>query len=433
MEAITPLGPDKDSSWTNLISGKHGFVPLSELPFSKMPGMEVVKSKIVAPVHSDFDFDNYPSITESLSPRQKRSIHRSGELVTAAMYQALCQPNLIGEGSCKINSIIDPWRVSSYVGTAFSGAHTLAEVTGRAKTSDLFNTLYGRAATAPAMILGIKGAVSAVSTECASSSGVVHDGLRSLWRKPWGAEPDADILVIGGTESVLSPKPIEFFESLQVAVDTRDVDEIDIVSRALDKDRRGLIFGEGAGALVITSLKKARELGIKDEDIIAEIVGSAHLTEAETETLNGEEGQERVVYSVLEQAGVTAGELGYINGHLTATPGGDESETRATRKALAELGLKPENFYYGSTKSSTGHNLGAAGVIEAIFAIMALRGSVIPPPRNLENPIDEAEEFMLNMNWSAENPTKAPISVAVSNNFGFGGSAVALAFRKFQP
>jgi 3-oxoacyl-[acyl-carrier-protein] synthase II len=426
LDIISPVGTGAASSWEAIKDGAHGIKPIAEARVAEHPFYKNIGVKVVA--EAGFDEDTDELISANKREIDVNNMHRSHIMAWRTMYLAMRQARLIEPGSLSLHEDIDPYRVGSYMGTTFSGAAHLNEVDfGRVRPSDIFKYLPARVATAPAMTLGIHGHTAEVGAECASGATTVDLGISRLFKYRSGMPAKADIMVVGGADAPIVPANLNFFEALKHAVDpTADAEQ---ASRPFDQNAKGLVMGEGAGAMVVETWEHAQKRGLKEEDILAEIAGFDSFTDGENKTLAGMEGTVKVIEQVMRMADIALGETVYINAHATSTVGGDKREAEAYKIAIANMGLDISDFWMTSTKGATGHTMGAAGAIEAAFSIMALREGVIPPALKLHYPIPEAEDFNLSPRQLSVLPS---VEAAVSTSLGFGGTATALAFRKFR-
>ena len=261
---------------------------------------------------------------------------------------------------------------------------------------------------------GAKGPNSAVATACATGSHAIGDAFKIIQRG------DADAMIAGGTEAVITPLGIGGFNAMK-ALSTRN-DEPEKASRPFDIDRDGFIMGEGSGVIILESLETAMNRGAR---IYAEVAGYGMTADAYHITSpppNGE-GAARCMRIALKDAGIAPMEVDYINPHGTSTKAGDELETKAIKAVFGEHAYK---MPVGSTKSMTGHLLGAAGGVEAIISILSICDGVVPPTINLDNPDPECD-----LDYVPHHARKATVNHALSNSFGFGGTNACLLFRKF--
>ena len=262
---------------------------------------------------------------------------------------------------------------------------------------------------------GLKGPNHSVVTACSTGAHAIGDGARMI------ALGDADVMVAGGTESPISRISMAGFAACR-ALSTGFNDEPTRASRPYDKDRDGFVMGEGAGIVVLEELEHAKARGAK---IYAEVVGYGMSGDAYHITSPAEDGDGafRCMKAALKRAGLQPGDIDYINAHGTSTPLGDEIELNAV---LRMLGNSAGSVAMSSTKSSTGHLLGAAGAIEAIFSILAIRDQIAPPTINLDNPSVE-----VSIDLVPHAARKRDIDVALSNSFGFGGTNASLVMRRY--
>ena len=427
MGAVTPLGLDVASSWKRLENGGSGIVPTSESPLSQYDDYEKIGAKVVGAVP---DFMLPAQFKEKSIKVDQNYMHRSALLGTRAVYEALSQAGLLNEDLVIDPDKVDPYTIGLYMGTTFAGmAHSVqAMLKDRLSPSDLFKTLPARVATSQAMQFGAKNLSPMIGWECASGAVATDIGARSLLRYRDDMPPVANVVVAGGTDGPLEPANLAYFEALKTAV-SPSTDPI-TASRPFDKAANGLVMGEGAAALVLETLAHAKWRGINESDIQAELVGYASLTDAQSKTRAGIEGAAHAMAQVAYMGRLTVGETIYINAHATSTSDGDPIEANIIQQFVTEAGQNRNNTYVTSTKGATGHTMGAAGAIEAVFSIKALQTSTIPPALNLENPIEETQGLELS---PGRTTPLASLDMAISNSLGFGGGVTTLAFRKFQP
>ncbi len=262
---------------------------------------------------------------------------------------------------------------------------------------------------------GAKGPNSATCTACSASAHALGDAMEIIKR---GA---ADVMIAGGSEAAITPMGVGGFASMR-ALSTRN-DEPERASRPFDKDRDGFVIGEGAGVLILEELERARR---RDVPIYAELVGYGMSADAHHMTAPAEDGNGavRVMQAALDQAGVDPSEVEYVNAHGTSTPYNDKLETLAIKKCFGEHARK---LAISSTKSMTGHLLGAAGGLEAGVTAMVLRDQVIPPTINLENPDPECD-----LDYVPNEKRQASVTYALSNSFGFGGTNASLVLKRYE-
>ncbi len=259
---------------------------------------------------------------------------------------------------------------------------------------------------------GAQGPNYSTVSACASSAHAVGDALRIIERG------DADIIIAGGSEAAVTPLSMAGFSAMK-AMSTRN-DEPETASRPFDANRDGFVMGEGAGMLILEAREVAESRGVP---ILGRVVGFGMSADAYhiTSPVPGGAGAQTAMRLALEDSGARPEEVDYINAHGTSTPQNDKSETLAIR---AVLGDAADQAVVGSTKSMTGHLLGAAGAVEAVICVMACRESRIPPTINLTTPDPECD-----LDYAADGARERPVGLALSNSFGFGGHNVCLAFR----
>jgi 3-oxoacyl-[acyl-carrier-protein] synthase II len=265
------------------------------------------------------------------------------------------------------------------------------------------------------MTFGAKGPNSTVVTACATGTNSIGDAYKLIQRG------DADVMICGGAEATIRPTGVAGFCALR-AMSTRN-DEPEKASRPFDKERDGFVMGEGSGVLILESLENAQNRGAR---IYAEVIGygmsgdAHHMTEPAPEG----EGAARCMERAIKDAGIQATQIDYINAHGTSTPVGDKYETAAIKKVLGDYAYKvPVN----STKSMTGHLLGAAGGIEAVISVLAMQNGEIPPTINIENPDPECD-----LDYVANVGRKHSVDIAMSNSFGFGGHNATIIMKRFE-
>ena len=262
---------------------------------------------------------------------------------------------------------------------------------------------------------GAKGPNSATATACSAGAHAIGDSFKIIQRG------DADIMICGGAESAITPMSVAGFASMR-ALSTRN-DDPQHASRPFERDRDGFVIGEGAGIMVLEELESAKRRGAR---IYAEVVGYGMSADAFHLTMPDETGSGaiRVMQKALQDAGVRPEQVGYINAHGTSTPYNDKFETLAIKKTFGEHAYK---LAVSSTKSMTGHLLGAAGGIEGVFSALAIHRNRLPPTINYVNPDPECD-----LDYVPNEPREATVEYALSNSFGFGGTNAALLFKRYE-
>jgi 3-oxoacyl-[acyl-carrier-protein] synthase II len=400
---ITPLGIGVESSWNNLIAGKSGIKKITQFDSSDFP------TKIAGEVEG-FNPENYIEIKEI--KKMDRFIH----FAVAAAKIALDDSGLEIKDS-------NSERIGVIVGSGIGGLctieryHSVVLEKGPRKISPFFIPMLviNLASGQISIKFGAKGPNSAVATACASGSHAIGDAYRIIQRG------EADAMIAGGTEAVITSLGIGGFNAMK-ALSTRN-NEPEKASRPFDVDRDGFVMGEGAGILILECLENAKSRGAK---IYAEIKGYGMTADAYHITApspNGE-GAARCMKITLKDAGINPEEVDYINAHGTSTKYGDELETSAIKTVFGEYAYK---VAISSTKSMTGHLLGAAGGVEAVIAILSIYNDIIPPTINLDNPDPECD-----LDYVPYKARSKKINYALTNSFGFGGTNACILFNKFS-
>lgn len=400
---ITPLGLGVETSWQNLVNGKSGIRRITSFDVSAFP------TQIAGEV-DNFNPEDYVELKEV--KKMDRFIHFAVAAATLAM----------NDSGIKITNS-NSERVGVLVGSGMGGLHAieyyhsvLLEKGPRRITPFFIPMLTINLAAGQISIkFGAKGPNSAVSTACATGSHSIGDAFKIIQRG------DADAMVTGGTEAVITPMAVGGFNAMK-ALSTRN-DEPEKASRPFDVDRDGFVIGEGAGIIILESFQHAMDRGAK---IYAEIVGYGMTADAYhiTSPSPGGEGAARCMAIALEDGGVGHSEIDYINAHGTSTKYGDELETQAIKTVFGEHARK---VAISSTKSMIGHLLGAAGGVESIISILSIVNNMALPTINLDNPDPECD-----LDYIPHKARKMNINYALSNSFGFGGTNACLLFKKFE-
>ena len=319
---------------------------------------------------------------------------------------------------------IDKTRFGVLVGSGIGGITTLLDThdvlnaKGPDRVSPFFipMLIINMASGLISMRFGAKGPNSSVVTACATGNHAIGDAMKIIQRG------DADVMIAGGAEAIIIPLTIAGFCQMK-AMSTRN-DEPTKASRPFDANRDGFVCGEGGGLVILESLEHARR---RDARIYAELIGYGMTGDAHHMTAPDPEGDgaARAMAAALHDAGVPASAVNYINAHGTSTPYNDKFETLAIKRVFGEHARK---LAVSSTKSMTGHLLGAAGGIEAIATVLAMHHGILPPTINYETPDPECD-----LDYVPNQPRKQDVEVALSNAFGFGGTNAILAFRKYRP
>lgn len=398
--AVTPVGKSVRDTWENLKAGKNGIAPITLFDTSRY------KAKLAGEVR---DFDPLDYMLKSESVRSDRNT----QFAVAAAREAVMDSGIKGN--------IDPDRFAVYLGAGIGGIRTLeAEHTkllerGPHRVSSLFVPMMiaNMAAGTLAIQYGARGPALPAVTACASGSNAVGEAMR-LIRHGY-----ADAVISGGTEAAVTPLAVAGFTNMQALSVAEDPDE---GALPFDRRRNGFVIGEGAAVLILEELEHAVKRGAK---IYGEVCGYGSTCDAYHMTALNPDGESgaRAMRMALEEAGYTERDLVYINAHGTGTPMNDVTETVIIKRALGEKAAA--KALISSTKSMTGHMLGAAGALEAMVCLLALWDRILPPTINLK----ERDE-VCDLNYIPQTAVCTGASLAVSNSFGFGGHNACLAFRR---
>ena len=409
---VTPLGGDVETSWSRLIAGQSGAGLIEGFDVSDLPcriGAQVRRGPA-----SDGKFD--PDMW--MEPKEQRKVDDFILYAMAAATQALA------DAAWAPRTYEEQISTGVMIGSGIGGlggihdASLLVKEKGPRRLSPFFipGRLINLAGGYVSIRHGLKGPNHAVVTACSTGAHAIGDAARLI---QWG---DADVMVAGGTESAINRIGMAGFCACR-ALSTGFNDRPEAGSRPYDRDRDGFVMGEGAGCVVLESYEHAMARGAR---IYAEVIGYGMSGDAYHITAPAEDGDGayRCMAAALKRAAIRPGEIDYINAHGTSTPLGDEIELGAIQRLLGE---DARGVAMSSTKSAIGHLLGAAGAVEAIFCILAMRDSVVPPTLNLDNPsVDAAVDLIPHRS----KPRR--VDVALSNSFGFGGTNASLVFRRFE-
>ncbi|MEE2702400.1 MAG: beta-ketoacyl-ACP synthase II [Myxococcota bacterium] len=404
MGTVNPLGNDIATSWEALCSGTSGVGLIQAYDTDQF------SVKIAAEL-KDFD----PSGVVA-----KKSIRR---LDPVLLYALVAAQQAVDDSELKLSEELLP-RTGVLVGSGIGGLrtieqnHTILLERGPRRVSPFFipHLIANMASGLISIRFGARGPNSCVVTACATGSHCIGDAFRLIQRG------DADVMIAGGVEAPIQPLGMAGFAAMR-ALSTRN-EEPERASRPFDAGRDGFVVGEGAGIIVLESLESALARGAR---IHAELVGygmasdAHHMTAPPTDGLGAQDSMQRA----LSDAGLGTTDIDYINAHGTSTPLNDRTETFAIRQVFGE---HAERLAVSSSKSMIGHALGAAGGIEAIFTVLALRQGILPPTINYEDPDPECD-----LDYVPNTAREAPIRVALSNSFGFGGTNTTLALARWDP
>jgi 3-oxoacyl-[acyl-carrier-protein] synthase II len=404
--AVTPVGIGVPGTWEALLAGKSGGATISHFEAT-----EDYPTRIACEVKG---FD--PSGV--LEPKEVRRFDRFAQFAMVAADEAMRQAGLEGppEG-------VDASRFGVIFGSGIGGIGTFEEQCklllerGPGRVSPFFVPMF-IPDIAPGLIsirYGAKGANYTTVSACASSAHAIGEAARAIERG------DVDAVISGGTEATITPLTVAGFSAMK-AMSTRN-DEPASASRPFDSTRDGFVMGEGAGSVVLEALEVAQARGAQ---ILGEVAGYGLSADAYhiTAPAPDGEGAQSAMRMALADAGEDPSEVDYVNAHGTSTPHNDRSETAAIR---AVLGRRADEIVVGSTKSMTGHLLGAAGAVETVVSILACKTGRIPPTINLRNPDPECD-----LDYAPDGARNREVRLALSNSFGFGGHNVCLAIRRWD-
>jgi 3-oxoacyl-[acyl-carrier-protein] synthase II len=395
--ATTPLGGDVASTWDAMLAGRSGVTALTQEWAAQLP-VRIAAQLAVDPA-------------EILDRVKLRRLDRSEAIALIAAHQAWRDAGLAGSG-------LDPERLAVSFGSGIGGAQTLLhqddilEASGPRRVSP--HTVPMLMPNGPAawvgLELGAQAGVHAMASACATGAEALALGLDII------RSGRADVVMAGGTEAVIHPLPIAGFAAMR-AMSTRN-DEPQKASRPWDKGRDGFVLGEGAGALV---LERADHAAARGAHVYARLAGAGITSDGYDIVQPHPEGlgSIRAMTKAVQDAGLTRADIVHVNAHATSTPAGDMAEIYGVRKAIGDHPVLT------STKSMSGHLLGAAGALESIATILAIRDSVVPPTINLDDPDDD-----LTLDVAAHKARPLDIPAALNNSFGFGGHNVALIFTR---
>ena len=408
---VTPLGCGVEPTWSRILEGKSGAGRIENFEVSDLP----CKIACQVPVGDGSDATFNPD--QWMEPKEQRKVDDFIIYAMAAAKQALDDADWHPE------SYEDQINTGVMIGSGIGGLQGIAEAAlllqerGPRRISPFFipGRLINLAGGYVSIAHGLKGPNHAVVTACSTGAHAIGDASRIV------GLGDADVMVAGGTESPINRLAMAGFAACR-ALSTSFNDAPEKASRPYDRDRDGFVMGEGAGVVVVEALDHALARGAK---IYGEIVGYGMSGDAHHITAPAEDGDGafRSMQAALKRAGISASEVDYINAHGTSTPMGDEIELNAVQRLVGNAAAR---ISMSSTKSATGHLLGAAGAVEAIFSLLAIRDQIAPPTINLDNPSIETP-----MDLVAHTPRERSIDYALSNSFGFGGTNASLIFKRY--
>ena len=399
---ISPVGNDVNSSWNNIIQGQSGVKPITTFDVTNF------ETKFAATVEIDVE-----------AILDKKEVRRTDSFI---------QYGLIASKECLEDSQIDLDntdlnRFGVSIGSGIGGLGTIEEnkiklfESGPKKISPFFvpgaiaNMVSGYAS----LKYGLKGPNISIASACSSASHSIGYSFRSI------AHGDADLILTGGAEMATTPLGLAGFNAAK-ALSTNNENPHG-ASRPWDRDRDGFVLGEGAGCLLLEEYEHAKTRGAK---IYAEIIGFGMSADAHhiTSPPEGGAGAALSMQNAISDAQINSSEIDYVNAHGTSTPAGDIAETEAIKTIFND---STDDLVVSSTKSMTGHLLGAAGAIEAIFSVLSINNNICPPTINLDNP-----DIGCDLNYSAHQASQKMVTHSLSNSFGFGGTNATLIFKELD-
>jgi 3-oxoacyl-[acyl-carrier-protein] synthase II len=411
MGMLTPLGCGVEATWTRLLKGESGAKKIDTFDVSD------IACKIACVIPRGDGTNATYNADQWMEPKEQRKVDEFIAFAMCAARQAL------DDAGWHPKSYEEQTTTGVLIGSGIGGIEGIAETAlalrerGPRRISPFFipGRIINLASGFVSIEFGLKGPNHAVVTACSTGAHAIGDAARLV------GLGDAEVMVAGGAESPVNRISLVGFSALR-ALSTNFNDDPTHASRPYDKDRDGFVMGEGAGIVVLESLEHAKSRGAK---IYAEVVGyglsgdAYHIT---APTPDGD-GALRCMSAAIRRAGISAADIDYINAHGTSTPLGDEIELGAVQKLL---GNSAGETSMSSTKSCIGHLLGAAGAVEAIFSVLAIRDGVVPPTINLDNPsVDTPIDLV------PHQMRKRNVDMALSNSFGFGGTNASLIFRRY--
>lgn len=402
MGVMTSLGTEVDQLWSNLLEGKSGVSHIESFDVSEYP------TRIAAEIKG-FNPEDY------VEKKEARKMDRFVQFAVAASKTALADSKL------EVGANVDPERIGVIVGSGIGGLGTWEDQfstllqKGPKRVSPFFIPMMiaNMASGQVSMLTGAKGPNTAVVSACATGTHSIGESFKMI------QNGSVDAMICGGAEATIRPTGLAGFSAMR-AMSVRN-DEPEKASRPFDTGRDGFVMGEGAGVLVLESLEHAIARGA---NIYAELIGYGLSSDAHHMTEPDPDGAARCMKLAVRDAGIKPEDVDYINAHGTSTPVGDRSETNAIKMAFGEHAYK---LAVSSTKSMTGHLLGAAGGVEAIIVALTLKNGIIAPTINLEDQDPECD-----LDYVPNEARKADVKIALSNSFGFGGHNATVAMKVYE-
>ncbi|WDR07575.1 beta-ketoacyl-ACP synthase II [Devosia rhodophyticola] len=412
MGIVSPLGCGIETTWSNILAGKNGVKRIDDFR------VDDIACQIAARIPLGDYADGKYNPDEWMDVKDQRKVDPFIVYAMAAATQA------IADAGVEPKTQEDQERTGVLIGSGIGGVGGIYEASvalhekGPRRISPFFipGRLINLASGYVSIRFGLKGPNHSVVTACSTGAHAIGDAARLI------ALGDADVMVAGGTESCVNRLAMAGFAACR-ALSTHFNDTPEIASRPYDKDRDGFVMGEGAGIVVLEDYERAKARGAK---IYGEIIGYGLSGDAHHITAPSEDGDGgyRCMMAAIKRAGITPSEIDYVNAHGTSTPLGDEIELGSVTRMLGDAA---STAVMSSTKSAVGHLLGAAGSVEAIFSLLAIRDNMAPPTLNLDNPSVETE-----INLVPKMAIEKEINVALSNSFGFGGTNATLVMRQVE-
>ena len=410
---VSPLGCGTELAWRRLLAGRSGLRRLPDAVAETLPA----KVAGLVPGKAEDNEGGFDADV-AIAPKDQRKMDRFIQFALVAAKEALAQ------AGWQPQSETERERTATVIASGVGGFPAIAEAV---RTTDQRGVRRLSPFTVPSFLVnlaaghvsidhGLKGPIGAPVTACAAGVQAIGDAARMI------RAGEADIALCGGSEACVDLVALGGFAAAR-ALSTGFNDEPEKASRPFDRDRDGFVMGEGAGILVIEALEHAQARGAT---ILAELTGYGTSADAYHITSGPEDGSgaRRAMETALKQAGLKPGDVGHLNAHSTSTPVGDRGELAAIKSVFGEGG----GIAISATKSATGHLLGAAGGLEAIFTVLALRDQIVPPTLNLDNPDEEAAGLDL----VAKLARPHAMEHAISNGFGFGGVNASVVFRRWS-
>jgi 3-oxoacyl-[acyl-carrier-protein] synthase II len=410
MGIVSPLGCGVEATWSNILASKSGAQRIDDFQVDDLACQIAHRVPLGDYAEGKFNADEWMDV------KDQRKVDPFIVYAMAAAQQA------IDDAGVAPQTEEERVRIGTLIGSGIGGLGGIYETSvilhekGPRRVSPFFipGRLINLASGYVSIKHGLKGPNHSVVTACSTGAHAIGDSWRLI------AMGDADVMVAGGAESCVNRIALAGFAACR-ALSTGFNDAPEKGSRPYDKDRDGFVMGEGAGVVVLEDYERAKARGAR---IYGEVIGYGLSGDAYHITAPSEDGDGgfRAMQAAVKRAGISAADIDYINAHGTSTPLGDEIELGAVTRMLGDAAPKAA---MSSTKSAIGHLLGAAGAVEAIFSLLAMRDGIAPPTINLDNPSVESV-----INLVPHKPLKKEINVALSNSFGFGGTNASLIFRK---